>query len=334
MNKEELEEHLKENGVQFIVGAYGEGPGCEGLVEKRGIKIDGKGDYTKLIGCSYLFKGFPDHRVIEDINIPKKLIKIAITFLNTFWGKILGLSIFILPNFITRKFVMRFVKYYYDISQLVLKRHQYPRDRYCPAVREIDRALRVVVDQYFGDPERKYLHGFKDSLCMILEMDAAYKWRFQEFCSLFNKKKLKENAIKEIKRVFSIYANREKAFPDKVDGFRKVISLLRFNKLYLNIFTDFIFELDLEKVKLDDADWFFCLLRNTYDFGGMSLEERKRERERINKERGHNIPRIVYQKEGAGMPKGRTIKTKAGQGTPISPLPEVKQNVKEEKNKN
>jgi len=33
-------------------------------------------------------------------------------------------------------------------------------------------------------------------------------------------------------------------------------------------------ELDLEKVKMDESDWYYALDRNGYDYGGLSYQER------------------------------------------------------------
>ena len=310
MNKEEINKHLEKNGVQLIIGAYGEGTGCEGLVEKKDIQIDGKGSYTKLIGCSYLFKGFPDSRAVEDFTIPKKLIKVALDYVNTWWGKLLVIFIFLFPRFMTRKLVMRFIRSYYEISNSIVSKYLYSPNKYCPAVRETNRALGVVIDEYFGGEERTLVHFLKDSGCKILEIDAAYKWRYQEFCSLVNKERLKKNPLKELKRVFAIYEHREKVMPFKIKAVKGILRLLKLNKFVLKLLVRFLIELDQEEVKLDEADWYFCLGRDSYDFGGMTLEERMVEKARIDKEKGHNIPNIVYKQDSAEIPAGVSLKPK------------------------
>ena len=308
MNQEELQKHLKEHGVKLIVGAYGEGENCEGLVEKENIQVDGKGNYTKLVGCSYLFKGDPNGQIIADLAIPKKVVKISLDFVNTWWGKLAVALLFVLPQRLTRKTIMRFVKGYHEISAGIVRRHLYSPDKYCPAVREIDRALRVVLDEFFGELDRIYMCSLKDTGCMILEFDAAYKWPFQEFCSLIKKEDLKENPLKELKRVFTIHRHRDKVMGEKMKAMRRVIFLLRFNKFLLKFITRFLLEMDLEKVKPDEADRYFCLGRKSYDSRGMSLIERQKEKAKIDKEKGHNIPKIRYGQPGQTVPQSVMLK--------------------------
>ena len=322
MNKEELQKHLKDKGVQLIVGAYGEESGCEGLVEERDIQIDGKGNYTKLVGCSYLFKGFPDGTVIEDLRIPKKILSLAVIRADRWWAKLVLGFLFFCPRRLTEKHIIDIMSCYHQIVCNVVEKHLLPSNKYCPAVREIDRALTLVIDEFFSGKLRELFHFvIRNVGCMILEEDAAYKWRAQEFFSLIDKKKLKENPMQELKRAFTIYAHREKAMPEKIRGIKKGFIALRFNRFLKDFIVRFILELDLEKVKLDEADWYFCLLKNSYDFGGISAEERKKEKARIDKEKGHNIPKIVYKEAPPSAPVAVNLK-------PLEPKPK-----KDEKNK-
>ena len=69
-----------------------------------------------------------------------------------------------------------------------------------------------------------------------------------------------------------------------------LILFLRFSKSSREFVVEFLCELDMEEVKLDEADWYFCLRRDGYDFGGIPIKERLEERKRLDKEKGHNIP--------------------------------------------
>jgi hypothetical protein len=45
----------------------------------------------------------------------------------------------------------------------------------------------------------------------------------------------------------------------------------------------FFEEIDLEKIKMDEADWYHCLRRNDYNYGGLSIQERLLIRQKIDK---------------------------------------------------
>jgi len=56
----------------------------------------------------------------------------------------------------------------------------------------------------------------------------------------------------------------------------------------------FLLELDYGKIKTDEADWYFCLKRKDYNFKGVLYEGRLIEKERIDREKGHKIPKVIF----------------------------------------
>ena len=50
---------------------------------------------------------------------------------------------------------------------------------------------------------------------------------------------------------------------------------------------EYLLELNLDKIKPDEHDLYFTLRRSTYRFRDVSVEERVKEAERIDKEKGH-----------------------------------------------
>ncbi len=56
-------------------------------------------------------------------------------------------------------------------------------------------------------------------------------------------------------------------------------------------------ELDTKKVGLDEADWYFCLRRNTHNYRGIPLPERLAELERIDAERKHMYVKVEYKQQ-------------------------------------
>jgi len=297
MNKEELEKFLKEKGVSLIIGAYGEEAGCEGLVQE--IIESPEGTFTRFVGCSYLFKGFPRVDYVEALAVPKKLLNVAMSLANTFIGRMLILSFLLFPKWTFKKYIVKFLGYYRSVCYGVLIRMAKPEEKFRISVREIRRTANIIIDRYFPKTKFKldaniFFHFLKDSISFFLDYDFAYNARLQDILPLIDKKALKKNPIKEIKRVYEIYKERELCFPEKVKNLDGLMLFLRFSKPALRLVVDFLLELDFDKIKLDEADYYFCLRRHTYKFKGKTLEERKKEKAIIDKEKGHNIPNIVF----------------------------------------
>ena len=152
---------------------------------------------------------------------------------------------------------------------------------------------------------REIFGKFRDIALMILEMDTAYRFVMQDILPEFDINNLKHNPIKELKRVFSILLKREHADGSPIgDQNRKwqrvekmVVFALRISHKLRKFFVRFISEIDMEKIKLDEADWYFVLGHHCYNSQDISYEDRLLERERIDREKGHKIPRLVLVKE-------------------------------------
>jgi len=50
--------------------------------------------------------------------------------------------------------------------------------------------------------------------------------------------------------------------------------------------------LDMEKVKLDEADWYFVLGHHCYEYQDVPYKDRLAERRMIDAKLGHKIPRF------------------------------------------
>ncbi len=138
------------------------------------------------------------------------------------------------------------------------------------------------------------LRKFRDIFTTILEFDYAYRARTQDVLPELDKKALKENPQKEIERLLNLMIERELAIQNKWLGLKKIILYAMKIKKLRNLIVEFLLELDLEKIKRDEADWYFCLNRNDYNYGGLSYEERMKIKEELDKKMGNKIPNIIF----------------------------------------
>src|SRR3990167_887349 len=80
-SKKQVEEILKKWGeekkpIQIVSGAYGDMEHCEAIIESVITPPEG-GTFVKFLGCSYLFKGYPEKSMVEyGLGIGKAMISI------------------------------------------------------------------------------------------------------------------------------------------------------------------------------------------------------------------------------------------------------------------
>lgn len=321
MGKSELLDKIQNdlragNTITNIAGAFGDVQNCEGYIENV-IKPKEGGTLTKLYGCSYLFKGYPLMAIVERIGLAKAMIS-AIP------RRILAKSFLFQINLILMYFFARkkFFHYFYVYTSLIyyhtIIKIDLPPERYNVLTRELKRALLAAIlktaknnksDFDFSCITHTYdsdsmKHEFYNSLyhlstfvCFFLEYDNAYRFRLQDVIAQLNKENVKKSVIKEVKRLLTILIQRENheirgeltiGIPWKWEQMKIVlIGLLLINKQIRDFVKEFLLEVDIDKVKLDENDRYFSLNRIGYNFDNISYEDRLAEKKRIDKEKGH-----------------------------------------------
>mgnify|MGYP001594517610 CR=1 FL=1 len=288
---EQVRKHIQEKGkVEQVEGIYGDSNrGCSAYIEYE-IRPEGGGVFTKFYGCSILYQGtivrdITDRvatikRVIlEDLRlVVSKPVRYVLPTLMLAWRKILGSA------------VIRLLRIYdADLIKWELKEKELSA-----AGREILRVGLKIFARYEGfftktnkNQENHSVRKLMYCLVMLMEGDHAYFHRFRDAFSNLNK----ENPPrKEILRITDILIEREKS--SIVSKFKLVRKLL-FYALLLpeikNLAKEFIQEVNVDKIKLDEADMYFNLNRRLYDFGGRSFKDRYDEFGKLNKMMGNVI---------------------------------------------
>lgn len=295
-------EKIKGKPINVIEGAYGGMDDCVGIVEEITRPAEG-GIFTKFVGCSYLYKGYPEGDTVERLDISKDISWLFFRFFNTWVGRMIIGALIVLPKRIMKKFVIRWAKEYFHIAHTVLRRGMLQSREFCPAIRELRRALDALYQEIPEQEEgiRFIARKFISIVAMLLENDAAYKFRFQDIVPEFDIEALQKNPVKELKRVFAVLYERETTRVMRVKWGkieRVLMFFLRISGTARKILVRFFIELDLDKIKLDETDWYFCLKRGMYNYRGVPLENRISKKKRIDEEKGHDIPRIRMIQQG------------------------------------
>ena len=321
--------------LQGIFGEIGDKMQCNGIGEAVIHPPEG-GTFLKLVGCSYLYKGDPQQSKTFGLeqgksmisNIPMLLIGKSMIYVSA-----IGLR-FLLQR---KKFIEDVNFYLEEIRWKTLRHHAVPDFHMNAYSREIRRAVDVAVKKLLKiDPEydlynntipSQIVGNWKLALAgaitkatafavQIMELDGAYKFPTQDILGEKDTENAKRSGVRETMRLFNLMLERQTnltvipGISDRTEGVPRKFRFLKYVIGALFLFSsfsrkfaqEFLVELDEKKVALDDADWYFCLRRNTHNYRGVPLPERLEELKRIDNERGHQYLNVEFQQKVAAAP--------------------------------
>jgi len=305
-NEEKVREFLENSKkIKLIFGAFGEMENCTGVVEET-IEPESGGVFCKLLGCSYLYKGFPNKIIVDTLEVPKAAFMVSYSFLNSKFIRLALALFFIFRRKVFKKYLLLLCNTAIEKSYVLFRRGKLIPDpiKFSASVREIYRVSEIMIGKIKDVNIRDMASKSRNLGCVALDSDAAYRFREQDILPEINKEALKENPIKELKRVFQILYKRELKASQRSKYIRLerlLFLLMRFSPKTKKLIVEFICELDFDKIKLDEADQYFCLQRTSYNFKGLDLKERLKGKEIIDKAKGHFRTRVEM--EPAPAPK-------------------------------
>lgn len=158
-------------------------------------------------------------------------------------------------------------KHIFATYQTTLKEEYYSQP-----VKEVRRVLKGKIDGYL-----------LDAICLILEYDSGYRYRFQDIIMELNISKMIADPAKEICRLLDILTFREglgKAI-DKSSKWQKIKRMIKLvfffcpkiKKTVVSIFT----ELNIDEIAFDKCDTYWINQQPYHLYRGKSSEERERE---------------------------------------------------------
>lgn len=282
-----------------IYGSIGES--CIGLVEDR-IYPEDSGSLTKLVGCSYLYKGYPAGVVMKQLDTSGDSSWMMIKIFENKLLIFLAILVYIFFRKFAKRYFIKVCENYFRVAYYPLKKQDFVPKEYewCVSVRELYRQSEELLKEVKDEQLRNIFSKFRDIIFLKVEMDTAYRPTMQDILPEFNIDDLKKNPVVEIQRIFKIIEqrevrNRQKKKYENME--KKVLFLLRFSRKIRRLVVKFLSGLDYNKIKMDEADWYFTLLHQDYLFGGKSSEDREAEKKMIDIEKKHFIPKLKLVRE-------------------------------------
>lgn len=284
--------------MSIMYHVYGSMKDCHGLVEDK-IQPEKGGILTKLVGCSYLFKGNPNPAIMGQLKVSKDASWILLDIFKNKWVLLLAGLIYLISRKLAKKCFVKVCDYYFRFAYNPLRPHLLKGDRYSVFGVEIFRVSEKIINEIKDRDVKDVSAKLRNIALMIVDVDTAYRFVAQDIIPEINPENLKKDIVKEIRRIFSILDEREETISQR-NKWKKVekglIFLLKSKKVR-EWTIKFIDGLDYERIKLDEADWYFCLKKRHYDFRGISAIDRVDMKEKIDREKKHTIPKLRWVKE-------------------------------------
>ena len=253
-----------------------ENPGDDKTTLERVDAPDEGGVLTYLTGEGEPYRGFPFFEMVEKIDTMKKMVRGALSSMFHSMKKrpkVLLLGIVFVPWLIEDLAKATL----YALYRIVLRFKIKPK-YYSQPMRELFRAFSVRGNS--TDEEFEFTSQVRDLLCMVMEMDNAYRFRFQDVIVHLDKVALRKNPGKEVSRLLSILQSREVG-QDVKDTWTLLKTflppVLMVNGTMRKLIVNVLCELNMDEVKLSVEDKWYACARKDYicDFRTNPTEEDK-----------------------------------------------------------
>lgn len=267
---------------EIAYGVFGpETRSSDGYIEEVLTPASG-GTFLKLYGCSYLFKGHSTTPVVQGIQLSKSLFSAFLRELARMPFAAIGFGLSFL---FTRKRFLKFADFALsEIDQKVTQYYGHPETEYNEMPQEICRALtEAAIGEGIYEPIFAKLGRF---VRLFFQEDNTYRFRIQDAFGGTNP----EGGAPEFLKRLKVMQDRETGtgIPQKWRFIRVVLGLAIITSPALGrILERFVRILDTQKVKMDESDWYFSLTFRSYDFGGLSYDERSGLRQLADRQKGH-----------------------------------------------
>ena len=227
------------------------------------------GIHTYMDSMEFPYKGFPYFEFVDKMDTLKKIAK---NLLSGLYHRLKGKSKLWLPLLIPSTWFFKILVHTgIYIFYRIFYRYRLKSIRYCDAVREIYRAFNYKSGNKKVDELSEMV---RDVVCMILEFDNAYRYRFQDVAEEISSNN--GDVIAELVHLLDTLAERERTQTPK-DTWLLIKTFLpwylRLDKTLKVVLENTLRQIDTKKIYLDKFDKEYCSKRKDYIFGFMSRGE-------------------------------------------------------------
>ncbi len=261
MTKQELKEKIKEDGRDKVVtgGVLGDMLGCDLFEEDRRLE---NGLQTKYYGIAQWYNGIIDNDIIDRVSITKRAVKYVLKYAIPFHGP--------------KKIIEAIVHIYR--TEGGLKARELKMNEFCPAVRELVRVGTRIAERFKGS--EMLIIDLTYCLGMFLQFSHTYRYWLQDISEQVDPENFIKQPLTEFLRVKRIFIGRLTGSYEKIEPLTWILFFaILFKK---DLAREIVKEINWEKLKLDESDYYFTLRRQSYNFGGKDLYSRLVRAEQID----------------------------------------------------
>ena len=233
------------------------------------VELPQEGVLTYMEGFEHPYKGFPFYEFVDKVDFLKKFSRAIISgFYHELKRKNPLLFITLLPSLWVAKSAVRAGVH---VAHKQVERFLVKKQRYCTAIRELHRSFSVINPDMRGE-EIEFAFKLRDTMCMILEFDNAYRYRFQDILVEMDSERMKTHPVYEVVRLLELMQSREVTQEIKDTWTLFILAAkwyLRFDRKLKKIISHVLSNLDKSKLILDESDKQFADKRKDYTFGFM-----------------------------------------------------------------
>lgn len=234
--------------------------------------IEGKGNFVYWLDVPFPSKTHVPVVAIHAMAAPKRLTMNALRFLASLHKK--------------GRFD-RLIGYYNDICWQTMCPFFLKDEYYCSVAKEVRKVVRSFVMSIGVSEENA--DRFSEVIGYFFEYDNAYRWRLQDLAGETTLEALLDNLPKELNRLIGILESRETV---EIGG--KIDLTLRFKNAIVPLvwawripalrkrLKNALKELDLQSMRMDEADIYHSNNYADYNFKGKTIDERMKDTENIH----------------------------------------------------
>ena len=253
---------------KILYDVDGTGIGNAAWAEREERPKEG-GIFVYLWGYKYPYRGNPEGETVKRLATFKKNLRLMAESVRSWQTKVLIGLVLLMPKFMAGFLLKDVVGYLHYSFHNSLREQLLKPIRYCRCVRELYRTFDVLITKEKNKTIKKLLEFARDLICMSIEMDSAYRFRWQDAIS-----GMKEKI--DIVKFFDVLIEREveNDMKDRWRHLKKTICPAFKIGLIKSIFNDFNKEVNLAELMPDEIDDYYNSMRQDYEFRGKLLPER------------------------------------------------------------
>mgnify|MGYP001579977069 FL=1 len=262
------------NGIAREMKEIGELP-SEGIADTqvlRRVEFPAEGGlFTFMDGHPYPYRGFPYNEFVERIDLVKKIGR---GFTSGLYHQLKRRPKLLLVTLIPALWFLKDL-FYAEVytNWKFLERFKLKAFRYSLAVQDLHRAFSIPRKE--NDTEQKLRYELRDIVCMVLEFDNAYRFRYQDVIVELDRAALQKRPRQEIARLLTIMSSREVTQEIK-DTWTLAASFVKwyllFDRKMLRLIMHVLKNTTPELARLDAGDEHWCSQRKDYVFAHMKRE--------------------------------------------------------------